>query len=64
MELSCYFCNSGDLEHGECNSEEDGELVKCQYSDEKADHFGNACVVGHTGTQLLFNFHMALCLTI
>ena len=63
-DLSCYFCNSNDHEHGECNSEEAGELIKCQYSDEKADHYGNACIVGHTGKLSLFDSHFVLCLTI
>ena len=54
-DLSCYYCNSGDLEHEECNAEEYGELVKCQYVDEKEDHYGNACVVGHTGDLHLIN---------
>ena len=43
------------MEHEECNAEEYGELVKCQYVDEKEDHYGNACVVGHTGDLHLIN---------
>ena len=57
-DLSCYYCNSGDLEHEECNAEEYGELVKCQYVDEKEDHYGNACVVGHTGDLHLIKYSL------
>ena len=48
-DLNCYFCNSQDEEHSECNAEEAGELVNCQMSDSKDPHYGNACIVGHTG---------------
>ena len=30
--------------------------MKCQYDDSKALHYGNACVVGHTGTVCIIGF--------
>ena len=42
----CYYCNT---EEGECDAEMYGNLVKCQEDDEHIEHYGNACVVGHTG---------------
>ena len=48
-DLKCYYCNSQDEQHSECTADEDGELISCQYDDSKAEHYGNACIVGHTG---------------
>ena len=32
-----------------CSQTEDGVEVTCQRNDPNADHYGNACVVAHTG---------------
>lgn len=42
----CYYCLSTT---GECSEDEYGDLVKCQEDDEHVDHYGNACIIGHTG---------------
>ena len=47
--MMCYYCKLG---QELCNSEEYGELIKCQMNDEKEPHYGNACMVGHTGKLL------------
>ena len=36
-----------DPEH--CNEYDDGVQVTCQREDPTKDHYGNACVIGHTG---------------
>ena len=43
----CYYCQSSE---GECSKDVYGELTKCQMEDSGSLHYGNACVVGHTGT--------------
>ena len=55
----CYYCMS---DKGECNEERYGELTKCQYEDEDAEHYGNACIVGHTGKQTHVMSILHLCL--
>ena len=51
-ELMCYYCNSNHGEYRECDSEEFGILVKCQEDNEHAEHYGNACAIGHTGNNI------------
>ena len=50
--MMCYYCHSQILDHELCNSEEFGELIKCQMNDEEEPHYGNACIVGHSGKLL------------
>ena len=50
--MMCYYCNSVTLDQELCNSEEFGELIKCQMNDEEEPHYGNACIVGHSGKLL------------
>ena len=42
----CYYCNSNEED---CDEESHGDLVECQDSDEHEKHYGDACVIGHTG---------------
>ena len=44
----CYYCNSGAPDQN-CTEKNYGILVECQQSSMSADHYGNACAVGHTG---------------
>ena len=45
-ELQCYFCS---YDEGECGDEIAGIPIKCQMEDPGSSHYGNACVVAHTG---------------
>ena len=58
-DLMCYYCRST---AGECNKDEIGDLIKCQDDNEHAEHFGNACIIGHTGkhTHTLSILHVIL----
>ena len=46
--IMCYYCNSND---GECSEDEYGTLVSCQEDNDHVAHFGDACVIGHTGAK-------------
>ena len=46
--LECYYCDESNSEM--CNSNEAGEIVKCQMAAPEGPHYGDSCSVGHTGT--------------
>ena len=49
-DLKCYYCDGRNMDGKDsCSQTEDGVEVTCQRNDPNADHYGNACVVAHTG---------------
>ena len=46
--LKCYYCKENSEVH--CNSFEYGEVVTCQTNNDEGPHFGDACSIGHEGT--------------
>ena len=47
-ELECYYC-SYDNNLTECTEEIQGEIVTCQMDSPEVGHYGNTCVVAHSG---------------